>query len=153
MNAQLKETHEMTEFSEMLNRRNELIDQFRKTKDADYAERVKICMELAPMFERRVDWQRKHHRSYTWAMARGVVPRVNSKGFKNGKPALFSRASDLARVAKARDQLHDFCCLKQYPYEREHFAGEVFKQQVQAGNSIESSLECAKQALLTGMAE
>jgi hypothetical protein len=153
MNAQLKETTGGGENRYIVERRNELIEKYRNTTDKDYKYRVELCLELVTLFPRRVDWQRRHGRSYGWATATGILPKAHGKGFKNGKPALFSRASDLARVAKARDELHEFCCLQRIPYGREFFAGEILKQKVAEGNSIESALDSAKQALLTGMAE
>jgi hypothetical protein len=153
MSAQLKETQSIAELSASLNRRDVLLGEYKQTTDADYCQRVEICRELANLFESRTDWQRKHQSSYNWALARGVVPRIPRKGMHNGRPVEFSSASDLSRIAKARDELHDYCCMHLHGYAKEFFAGQVFTQHIKSGNSIESALEVAKQTLITGMAE
>ncbi len=153
MNAQLKETQSIAELSASLNRRDVLLCEYRDTTDADYCQRVEICRELANLFETRSDWQRKHKNSYNWAIARSVVPRITRKGMHNGRPVEFSSASDMSRMAKARDELHDYCCLHRHGYAKEFFAGQLFTQRVKSGHTIESALEAAKQTLITGMAE
>ena len=140
-------------FQSNIDRRNALIEEFRATSDWQVDERIRICKEIAPLYERRSDWQRRHCRSYNWATSNNVIPKLVGKGLVNGKPALFGRISDLQRIARARDELHDFAMLNRFGYEQEYFAGEVLKQQISAGNSIEASLELAKVALQTGMAE
>jgi hypothetical protein len=140
-------------FHAELDARNALIDEFRATSDWQVDERIRICRELSKYFAQRSDWQRRHCRSYNWATSNGVIPKLVGKGLRNGKPALFGRVSDLHRIARARDELHDFAMLNRFGYEQEYFAGEVLKQQIHAGNTIDASLELAKVALQTGMAE
>jgi hypothetical protein len=126
---------------------NVLIDQWRNTDENDYKTRATICGELSKLFESRAAWQRKHKRSYAWATTRGIVQKMTGKGLRYGKPVEFVSTSRLTRIARSRDELHDFCCLKRLGYAQEQYAGAVFLQQVNAGIEIETALQNAKDSL------
>lgn len=150
MSAQMQDS--LHEFHANIERRNELIEQYRKTTESDTEQRAIICAQLVGCFERRCDWQRRHQRSYSWAVANGVIPKINTKGYRNGKPATYISRSALTCIARARDELHDHAMLARLNYSREQFAGEVLRQKVAAGYSVERALAAAKEALQTGMA-
>jgi hypothetical protein len=131
-----------------------LVSQWKATSKSDHSELSRICVEMLGIFNRafpkqpRSAWQKRHSASYNYAIGKGIIPKALGSGsWLNRDQA----PNNIALIAKARDVLHEYCCLYCIPYAAEWAGGEVLKQQIQAGKGYNESLDMAKRVAKDGV--
>ena len=133
-----------------LNLRDELFAEWNETTDYDTETRARICVELDGCFEYRTDWQRKHHRSYNYAIKRGLIKRKSGLNQWLGYQKLDDLRSTQAKTAEARTMLHDWCVQNSIGYWDEYKAGGYLITLMNDGADRDKALCMAKLSVQIG---